>query len=94
MTHGSSHGKLLHVGAHRIRQCLDTYQRRFKEITSRARVRFEERDWPGMQADASGKARTLPRRGGSRCLVSSDSFSWPRSRTGRSGRRWREMYAE
>jgi isocitrate dehydrogenase kinase/phosphatase len=53
MTHGSSHGKLLHVGAHRIRQCLDTYQRRFKEITRRARVRFEECDWPGMQADAA-----------------------------------------
>ncbi|MBP1727550.1 MAG: aceK [Deltaproteobacteria bacterium] len=53
MTHGSSHGKLLHVGAHRIRQCLDTYQRRFKEITSRARLRFEECDWPGMQADAA-----------------------------------------
>jgi len=53
MTHGSSHGKLLHVGAHRIHQCLDTYQRRFKEITSRARVRFEERDWSGMQADGA-----------------------------------------
>ena len=53
MTHGSSHRKLLHVGAHRISQCLDTYQRRFKEITSRARVRFEQCDWPGMQADAA-----------------------------------------
>jgi isocitrate dehydrogenase kinase/phosphatase len=53
MTRGSSHDKLLHVGAHRIRQCLDTYRRRFKEITRRARVRFEERDWPGMQADAA-----------------------------------------
>lgn len=53
MRHGSIHGKLLHVGAHRIHQCLDAYQRRFKEITGRARMRFEERDWPGMQADAA-----------------------------------------
>jgi isocitrate dehydrogenase kinase/phosphatase len=53
ITHESTHGKLLHVGAHRIRQRLDTYQRRFSEITRRARMRFEDRDWPGMQADAA-----------------------------------------
>jgi isocitrate dehydrogenase kinase/phosphatase len=55
MRQGSGHGKLLHVGAHRIRQCLDTYQGRFEEITRRARVRFEDRDWSGMQADAAAR---------------------------------------
>jgi isocitrate dehydrogenase kinase/phosphatase len=55
MTHESTHGKLLHVGAHRIRQGIDTYQHRFSEITRRARMRFEERDWPGMQADAAAR---------------------------------------
>ncbi len=30
----------------------DNYQRRFAEITLRARRRFEERDWPGIRADS------------------------------------------
>lgn len=36
-----------------MRRAFDQYQANFREITSRARNRFEHRDWHGMQADSA-----------------------------------------
>src|SRR4051812_39779101 len=41
------------VGA--IHSAYDEYARGFEEITSRARRRFEQRDWAGSQADATAR---------------------------------------
>ncbi len=46
-----SDSRLANLGARAILEGFDGYQRRFRIITRRARVRFEERDWAGMQAD-------------------------------------------
>src|SRR3972149_6446952 len=39
-------------GADAIRLAFDAYQREFRQITRRARSRFEGQDWRGMQQDA------------------------------------------
>ncbi len=39
-------------GAQVIHQAFDSYQQQFKAITQRAKARFENRDWVGMQNDA------------------------------------------
>ena len=41
------------VGANTILAGYENYVARFRVITSRAEVRFLQRDWHGMQADAS-----------------------------------------
>ena len=43
---------LASAAAETISQAFETYQQQFKEITRRARTRFENRDWRGMQRDA------------------------------------------
>ncbi|HYA02924.1 MAG TPA: isocitrate dehydrogenase kinase/phosphatase AceK regulatory subunit, partial [Syntrophobacteria bacterium] len=43
----------LDAGAERILHAFDTYQSRFKAVTRKAKARFEDRDWLGMQADAT-----------------------------------------
>lgn len=43
---------LASAASNQILSSFDSYQRRFAEITLRARRRFEERDWPGIRADS------------------------------------------
>jgi isocitrate dehydrogenase kinase/phosphatase len=43
------------LGAHAIRAACDMYQARVKAITRRAKARFEQRDWHGMQADTAAR---------------------------------------
>lgn len=45
--------RLANLGARAIYQAFDEYQRQFREITRRAKSRFESRDWHGIQADAA-----------------------------------------
>jgi isocitrate dehydrogenase kinase/phosphatase len=44
--------RLANLNANAIYAAFDRYQTRFQAITRRARTRFEDRDWRGMQADA------------------------------------------
>ncbi len=48
-----SDSRLANVGAKTIHQAFITYRNQFQAITQRARRRFAQQDWPGMQADAS-----------------------------------------
>jgi len=43
---------LSELAAKAIRQAFDSYQGQYAAITQRAKARFENRDWPGIQADA------------------------------------------
>jgi isocitrate dehydrogenase kinase/phosphatase len=45
--------RVANLGAKAISDAFDDYQTRFKNITRLAQVRFENRDWRGMQADAA-----------------------------------------
>jgi len=45
--------RLANIGARTIHQAYGTYREQFESITSRARDRFESRDWLGMQTDAA-----------------------------------------
>lgn len=45
--------RLANLVANAIYDAYDAYCRQFTAITRRAKTRFEERDWPGMQADAA-----------------------------------------
>ena len=45
--------RLANIGARTIHQAYATYHEQFEAITARARMRFENQDWQGMQADAS-----------------------------------------
>ena len=47
-----SDSRLANLTARSIFDGFDAYQRRFRIITRRARVRFEQRDWIGMQTDS------------------------------------------
>lgn len=47
-----SDSRLANLTARAIFDGFDAYQRRFRIITRRARVRFEQRDWIGMQTDS------------------------------------------
>lgn len=53
MTQNLSDSRTANVGANAICNSFDYYQTQFKAITSRARGRFENCDWHGMQADAA-----------------------------------------
>lgn len=53
-----SDSRLANLGARAILDGFDGYQRRFRIITRRARVRFEQRDWVGMQADSVERLRS------------------------------------
>src|SRR3970282_1971414 len=48
-------------GADAIRLAFDAYQREFRQITRRARSRFEGQDWRGMQQDARERLDLYPR---------------------------------
>ncbi len=45
--------RLANVGARTIYQAFTTYQDQFKQITFRAKSRFETQDWTGLQSDAA-----------------------------------------
>jgi isocitrate dehydrogenase kinase/phosphatase len=47
-----SHDNLSKLVAQTIHQAFDSYQAQYVAITQRAKGRFENRDWPGIQADA------------------------------------------
>ena len=47
-----SHAELARWGAAAVRESFAAYQAEFKHISRRARLRFEQRDWRGAQADA------------------------------------------
>jgi isocitrate dehydrogenase kinase/phosphatase len=49
--------RLSNLGARRILDGFDEYSTRFRAINRRARRRFEERDWRGMQSDAAERLR-------------------------------------
>ncbi|HMQ54771.1 MAG TPA: bifunctional isocitrate dehydrogenase kinase/phosphatase [Anaerolineae bacterium] len=48
-----SDSRLANIGANTVLDGFETYMRRFHEITRRAKIRFENRDWAGMQVDAA-----------------------------------------
>ena len=48
----TAHHRLARQGAHAIFAAFEDYEREFQAITRRAKVRFEQRDWHGMQHDA------------------------------------------
>jgi isocitrate dehydrogenase kinase/phosphatase len=45
--------RLANIGARTIQQAYGAYRDQFEAITARARTRFEQQDWKGMQVDAS-----------------------------------------
>lgn len=47
--------RLANLGATLICQAFESYQQQFTTITQRARVRFEQQDWAGVQADAAAR---------------------------------------
>ncbi len=53
MAHRLTDSRLANLGARIILQGFEEYHTDFKTITRRARIRFEQRDWHGMQADAA-----------------------------------------
>ncbi len=52
MTNDLTPNNLPDLAAKAIRHAFDLYQTRYGSITQRAKARFEDRDWRGMQADA------------------------------------------
>lgn len=48
-----SDSRLANLGARAIAEAHASFDARFRIVTRRARIRFEERDWKGMAADAS-----------------------------------------
>ncbi len=52
MTNDLTPNNLPELAAKAIRHAFDLYQTRYGSITQRAKARFEDRDWRGMQADA------------------------------------------
>ncbi len=57
MTSPMTDSRRSNLGAKRILDGFDEYSTRFKAINRRARRRFEERDWRGMQTDAVERLR-------------------------------------
>ena len=45
--------RLANIGARTIQQAYGAYRDQFEAITARARMRFEQQDWKGMQSDAA-----------------------------------------
>jgi isocitrate dehydrogenase kinase/phosphatase len=52
MTNDLASNNLPELTAKAIRQAFDSYQGQYAAITQRAKARFENRDWPGIQDDA------------------------------------------
>lgn len=55
-----SDSRLSNLGAARILEGFEEYVARFRSINRRAPMRFEERDWRGMQSDAVERLRVYP----------------------------------
>ncbi len=53
MTQRLTDSRLAGIGAKTIYQAFGTYQDQLENITRRAKSRFEEQDWPGLQEDAA-----------------------------------------
>ncbi len=53
MAQNLTDSRLANLGANSILTAFEQFQSRFKAITRQAQVRFETRDWQGMQADAA-----------------------------------------
>ena len=53
--------ELARWGATSVRDSFAAYQSEFKHVTRRARLRFEARDWKGMQADTLSRLEVRPR---------------------------------
>ena len=49
---GLSDSRLANLGARLIADAYGDFESRFRIVTRRARIRFRDRDWPGMAADA------------------------------------------
>ncbi len=45
--------RLANLGANALHEAFDAYRDEFQKITERAKIRFKDRDWHGMRADAS-----------------------------------------
>jgi isocitrate dehydrogenase kinase/phosphatase len=56
-----AHLRLARQGAAAISAAFEDYEREFRAITRRAKVRFEQRDWHGMQQDALERLDLYPR---------------------------------
>jgi isocitrate dehydrogenase kinase/phosphatase len=56
-----THVELARWGAASVRDSFAAYQAEFKHVTRRARLRFEARDWKGMQADQLMRLEVRPR---------------------------------
>ncbi len=54
---GLSDSRLANLGSRAIHDGFEAYQKRFRIITRRARIRFEQRDWVGMQSDTVERLR-------------------------------------
>jgi isocitrate dehydrogenase kinase/phosphatase len=57
----TAHNRLARRGATSIFTAFDAYKREFQAITRQAKVRFETRDWHGLQNDASQRLDLYPR---------------------------------
>jgi len=53
MSHHLTDSRLLDSGADAIHAAFGRYRARFRQITQRAKLRFKNRDWHGMRADAA-----------------------------------------
>ena len=56
-----AHNRLAKQGAAAIYAAFGEYEREFQAITRRAKVRFEQRDWHGLQQDALERLELYPR---------------------------------
>jgi isocitrate dehydrogenase kinase/phosphatase len=56
-----THVELARWGAASVRDSFAAYQAEFKHVTRRARLRFEARDWKGMQSDQLARLEVRPR---------------------------------
>ncbi len=56
-----AHNRLARQGAATIYAAFGDYEREFQAITRRAKLRFEQRDWHGLQHDALERLELYPR---------------------------------
>lgn len=47
--------RVANLAANLLHNAFNHYQDQFRTITQRAKIRFEQQDWPGMQADAAAR---------------------------------------
>jgi isocitrate dehydrogenase kinase/phosphatase len=57
----AAHNRLVRKGAGAIFEAFEEYGREFQSITRRAKLRFEHRDWHGLQHDALERLELYPR---------------------------------